>query len=212
MGLKDKKMLIISDDGRKLYHAHIPRTGGRYLCYLFLSNNYTVDLWSFNNIFYGREVPHLNYPLDEIYLSLSGYEQPIPKFTVVRNPIKRLESLINILFYLLDKTYEEPNSMEDFVRLVNCMRHYYKNGWDLDQSDFIQNCFIWKYENGFGENFCEWIDQTFDFRMPVKESLVSYPRTNYDNIKSLVFGEKFEEYAKIYFEEEMKVLGYNDLK
>jgi len=207
-------MLIISDDSRKLYHAHVPRTGGRYVRSLFLSNNYTIDLFLFkNNIFYGHEIPHLHYPLDEIYLNLSGYEQPIPKFAVVRNPINRLESIINILFYLNDKIYEEPNSMEDFVRLVNYVKYHYKEhnrSWGLDQSEFIENCFIWKYENGLGENFCDWIEQTFDFRMPIKESLVTYKHEDYDNQKKFFScGEKFKEYANVYYEGEMVILGYD---
>ena len=84
--------MLYSLGSKKIFHVHIPRTAGRYIKEIFLSNSYEVTFANYNYRFYGIEIPHLHYPL---YNCLE-YVEDSPQFAVVRNPFDRFKSHIKI--------------------------------------------------------------------------------------------------------------------
>ena len=52
--------------------------------------------------------------------------------------------------------------------------------WIRPQYEFINNeCKIWKFENGFGNNFLKWIKDEFDIF--IEDKNVFYKKFNYDD-------------------------------
>ena len=83
--------MLLSNDRIKLFFVHIPRTAGRYVKNLFISNNFK-EINLTKSLFYkGIESIHLH---DDLLKNFKEYNQN-KKFTIIRNPLKRLQSILS---------------------------------------------------------------------------------------------------------------------
>lgn len=78
--------------------------------------------------------------------------------------------------------------------------------WIKRQTEFISpQTKIWKYEDGLGENFCEWLDDEVGVSVEYKN--VDYFRAKYDRRPHCTTGTLLDFVAE-YYENDRKVLGY----
>ena len=76
--------MLIEKEQTKIYHIHVPRTGGRYISNLFDNNGYKVYFEQSRNFYKNSIIEELlTYPY---YETLYNFED-IPTFIVIRNPI-----------------------------------------------------------------------------------------------------------------------------
>jgi len=147
--------MIIND---KVYFIHIPRTGGRYIKKIFISNF---------NVKYKKEISpiesmHWHYPL---YLKKQKEMNKDSKFfTVIRDPFEKIMSTLkfdisqdkNILNKLKDRDFF-INHIEDHRNI-----HSFHNNWYRPQVDFLsQETFLWHFSLGLGDQFFSWLKNNF---------------------------------------------------
>ena len=150
--------------GDLLYFVHIPRTGGRHMWsifhkYDFVDNSQTDIEFRFN----GMLKMHLPYP----YYKTEYNFQNINTFAIIRNPINRIVSCISY-----DVSVNNSN-IEDIQTYIEKQRSHfsYHNNLFTPQVNFLNpNIKLWKYEDGFNQNFCDWIEDNFGYKIqPVKQ-------------------------------------------
>jgi hypothetical protein len=202
-------MLIYHKDIDPLYFIHIPRTGGRYLRELFIKNQYIVNHWNFNEYFFNKVVPHLQYPY---YSKFTNYGK-IKQFTLVRNPVDRFVSMFcagiikDKLVLNKNKILNNKNLLFEFIEnnINNINSH---TNWFLPQHHFLNNnCKIWKIENGLGNKFYKWMETSFKIKFKNKDIRNNY-KTDYDFNKKIKLGKKTIEYIKEFYKHDYKLLDY----
>jgi len=157
-------MTLFKKKDKEIFFVHIPRTAGRYITSLFEKNNYELFFWDFDKKVEGIEVPHLHYPHYNNYLNVEGKNH----FTVIRNPYSKFRSSINFLQHIHKTSIEEYHKLKNTQHLFDVLNNLrsnlcYYNNWYRPQNEFISDkTHIWRYENGFKNNFVEWINDTFD--------------------------------------------------
>jgi len=172
-------MIIYNKNIKKyVYFVHIPRTAGRFVSNIFKQdNNYLTYLSRFNCLYAGEDLPHLTYPkyldLDKIFIDYngSGFKMNnIPHFTVVRDPFNKFKSEMKSVL----KTKNDLNFILKCNKdsLKNFLDLHIKNNsinWHISQSSFVSVITkIWKFENGFGINFINWVKKNFNFDIKTK--------------------------------------------
>ena len=155
--------LIRKNNEDKLYFIHIPRTAGRFINRILLNNNLQLTNDHFEKIDKdtGKEIPHLHYPYYKKY-NLNN----VPYFAVVRDPVNRFVSAISQYsesrFFLLNANdvFMNQNSFNNYVNNLN---NTLKSNWFLPQHNFITDeVNVWKFENGFKDNFKKWFKEKFN--------------------------------------------------
>ena len=160
----------------QLYYVHIPRTSGRYINQLFLFNNYTSE---FDDVFDNYRVndispAHLHFPFYNYYLNADQ----IPNFTIVRNPIDKIWSALDIAYkrkmspLIKNSFLNDLENKSFFFDYIDYERSHesYHNNWFMPQINFISNkTHIYKFENGINHKFVFWMNKTLELNL-------SYPR------------------------------------
>ena len=165
------------ETGNKFFFIHIPRTAGRFL----------VENLGFN----GCEIIHpfkdehlsLTSPYVRFYVTrkIEGVQmlhahksiynkwnkiKNIPHFTIVRNPVDRFFSASS----LPDLTFNQSD-IEDWNNFNKNISEEHNTNFFRPQYEFISTkTKVWKYENGFGKDFCNWLSNIVSFSFKIKSS------------------------------------------
>ena len=132
------------ETGKRFFFIHIPRTAGRFLQENIKQNGFEPEQKIWKTID-GVEITHLHRELYEKDLDVGG----IPHISIVRDPLERYLSL-----------YSYP---------------YHPKGWFRPQVDYItDNTHIWYFENGFDNDFSNWLSSILKMEFNVKELNSNY--------------------------------------
>tara|TARA_R110002051_G_C8671565_1_gene490500 strand:- start:582 stop:1205 length:624 start_codon:yes stop_codon:yes gene_type:complete len=192
---------MLVEKGRiKLYHIHIPRTGGRYISNLFDQNGFTVHFQQTINFYRNSIVEELlTYPY---YETLYNFED-IPTFTVIRHPVDRFISVATYDFISRKiKNYGEifrtKDSLLHYIKEQQTL-HSYHNNFFTSQHKFIgPKTKLWKFEKGFDNKFVDWLNQEFNINLLWK--IILYKHINKVGIKFL------DDYEKIKIPDESRIV------
>jgi len=166
---------IVSFPETKRFHfIHIPRTAGRFFEQNLLKvNNFVwddkVNIDRQYKSIDGVELAHFHREYYEKYLDVEG----IPHITIVRNPIDRFISCSIFLRKLYGDDIDEM--LEDEMYFYSMIQNYPLSqsvNWFRSQLDFISDkTHIWKFENGFGDDFAKWVSHIVDMDIMIKSDV-----------------------------------------
>ena len=159
----------------RFFFIHIPRTAGRFLIENFLKNGYSIEhhltkerikekdipnyLWTPSE---GIEISHTHYSLYNKWKSIKD----LPSIAIVRNPIDRFFSASVRISPGFQSSFENGTAYENFFSTKG--RTNFTNWW-RPQHEFVSpHTKIWKYENGFGKDFCDWINDILPSAISLK--------------------------------------------
>ena len=166
---------------KRFLFVHIPRTAGRFLEENFVENGFESEqiLWKSVD---GIEIAHFH---NELYLKHFDDLGSIPHFTIVRNPIDRFMSCSIFLTRMYGEDIQE--AMEDPVMFHSMLENFPLTqavNWFRPQMDFItDDTNIWKFEDGFGSDFDEWLSEVLGVEYKTKN--VTYDKLDTDETKKL---------------------------
>ena len=163
--------------GKRFLFIHIPRTAGRFLEENFKYNGLQVECEIWNSID-GIEVAHFHRELYEKYLDVKG----IPHITIVRNPIDRFFSASIFLKRIYGECQEEMEDVMMFYSMLDNFPLSQGINWFRSQLDFIsEETNVWKFEDGFGIDFNNWMSQILGVEFQVKDVPYKELTTNESN-------------------------------
>ena len=147
--------------GKRVFFAHIPRTAGRFVEANLSQNDFKWNDAHLDNgkgimsIVNGFEVAHYHRDHYMKYLDVKD----IPHFSIVRNPIDRfISASIYIKRFCGDKAQEGVEDKNSFLYVLKSIPHRQSLNWFRPQIDFLRSdTHIWKFEDGFGEDFVSWL-------------------------------------------------------
>ena len=183
-------MILYKDGKKKIFFIHIPRTAGRYIRQLFLKNGYETshDQWapdpaipdSKKYLKCGIEIAHLHYPLYDL-LPIKN----LPSFTIIRNPFDRIKRFLAEEFIEEGSHFKFPLKEEHFYKGIERHRQYfsYSNNWYRPQCEFLTpNTKLWKFDWGFKDQFCKWLNVTFDLNLVSPKIKPDYAKSPVDTL------------------------------
>ena len=163
--------------GKRFLFIHIPRTAGRFLEENFKYNGFQDEYEIWNSID-GIEVAHFHRELYEKYLDVKG----IPHITIVRNPIDRFFSASIFLKRIYGECQEEMEDVMMFYSMLDNFPLSQGINWFRSQLDFIsEETNVWKFEDGFGIDFNNWMSQILGVEFQVKDVPYKELTTNESN-------------------------------
>jgi len=201
-------------DGR-FFFIHIPRTAGRFLYKNFIMNGYGVehhltkkmieekDLpnYLFRTPVEGVEISHTHCSLYSKWKSIKG----LSSIAVVRNPIDR--------FFSASWSYSRVASQSSFEDWTTCENIFSKYrlidiaNWWRPQHEFVSpHTKIWKYENGFGKKFCDWINNILPINFSIKTHV--YDQVDYDQSPGLIKTQSLVNNIKKFYHQDFKKFDY----
>ena len=147
--------------GKRIFFAHIPRTAGRFVEANLSQNDFKWDDVYLDNgkgimsIVNGFEIAHYHRDHYMKYLDTKD----IPHFSIVRNPIDRfISASIYIKRFCGDKAQEGVEDKNSFLYVLKSIPYRQSINWYRPQIDFLRSdTHIWKFEDGFGEDFVSWL-------------------------------------------------------
>ena len=160
--------------GKRFFFIHIPRTAGRFFEQNLLKvNNFVwddkVNIDRQYKSIDGVELAHFHREYYEKYLDVEG----IPHITIVRNPIDRFISCSIFLRKLYGDDIDEM--LEDEMYFYSMIQNYPLSqsvNWFRSQLDFISDkTHIWKFENGFGDDFAKWVTHILEMDIMIKSDV-----------------------------------------
>jgi len=166
---------------KRFLFVHIPRTAGRFLEENFKENGFEAEqiLWKSVD---GIEVAHFH---NELYLKHFDDLGSIPHFTIVRNPVDRFISCSIFLTRMYGEDIQE--AMEDPMMFGSMLQNFPLTqavNWFRPQIDFLTDeTNIWKFEDGFGTDFDEWLSEIIGAEYTTKD--VPYEKLAYGETKKL---------------------------
>ena len=166
---------------KRFLFVHIPRTAGRFLEENFKENGFEAEqiLWKSVD---GIEVAHFH---NELYLKHFDDLGSIPHFTIVRNPVDRFMSCSIFLTRMYGDDIQE--AMEDPMMFGSMLDNFPLTqavNWFRPQIDFLTDeTNIWKFEDGFGTDFDEWLSEIIGVEYTTKD--VTYDKLDTDETKKL---------------------------
>ena len=166
---------------KRFLFVHIPRTAGRFLEENFKENGFEAEqiLWKSVD---GIEVAHFH---NELYLKHFDDLGSIPHFTIVRNPVDRFMSCSIFLTRMYGDDIQE--AMEDPMMFGSMLQNFPLTqavNWFRPLMDFItDDTNIWKFEDGFGSDFDEWMSEILGVEYTTKD--VQYEKLAYGETKKL---------------------------
>lgn len=132
------------ETGQRFFFIHIPRSAGRFLQENIKQNGFEPEQDIWSKID-GIEISHLHRELYEKHLKVKD----IPHISVARDPLERYISL---------KSYT-----------------VYPKGWFRPSVDYItENTHIWHFEDGFGDDFSDWLSSILKMKFIVRELKKNY--------------------------------------
>ena len=190
---------------KRVCYIHIPRTGGKYVRDTLILNNYLVEIHRYNFFHRGKELPHLTYPEYDEYLNFMSLQ----KFTVVRDPVDRFLSMCRETHNLNENKIKKIlDNQEYFDEAISHFRLNNLGNWFIPQVNFLNyQTKIWKFEDGFGDEFKKWLKNNFNINVniyPNKKELGNNNTPNY--IESLT--DKQISFIKNYYYQDYKILEY----
>ena len=172
---------------RRFLFVHIPRTAGRFLEENIEENGFEPEQVIWKSVD-GIEIAHFH---NELYIKHFDDLGNIPHFTVVRNPIDRFFSCSIFLKRMYGDDIQE--AMEDPMMFHSMLENFPLTqavNWFRPQVDFLtDDTNIWKFEYGFGDDFCEWfnevvgVDFTLTERKPDTSRSLEYLDSDHTNNK-----------------------------
>ena len=166
---------------KRFLFVHIPRTAGRFLEENFKENGFEAEqvLWKSVD---GIEIAHFH---NELYLKHFDDLGSIPHFTIVRNPIDRFMSCSIFLTRMYGEDIQEM--MEDPMMFSSMLENFPLTqavNWFRPQMDFLtDDTNIWKFEDGFGSDFDEWMSEILGVEYTTKD--VTYNELSTNETKKL---------------------------
>jgi len=166
---------------KRFLFVHIPRTAGRFLEENFKENGFEAEqiLWKSVD---GIEIAHFH---NELYLKHFDDLGSIPHFTIVRNPIDRFISCSIFLTRMYGEDIQEM--MEDPIMFGSMLQNFPLTqavNWFRPQMDFLtDDTNIWKFEDGFGSDFDEWMSEILGVEYTTKD--VTYNELSTNETKKL---------------------------
>ena len=162
------KQSVVSypNSAKRFLFVHIPRTAGRCLEENFLDNGFEPEqkIWDTLD---GIEIAHFDRSLYEKHFDIND----IPHFTIVRNPIDRFISCSIFLKRMYGDDIQE--AMEDPIMFHSMLDNFPLTeavNWFRPQMDFLtDDTNIWKFEDGFGDDFSEWMSDVIGYKFTIKE-------------------------------------------
>ena len=172
---------VLTFPRKRFLFIHIPRTAGRFLEENFVENGFEAEqiLWKSVD---GIEIAHFH---NELYLKYFDDLSNIPHFTIVRNPIDRFMSCSIFLTRMYGDDIQEM--MEDPMMFGSMLQNFPLTqavNWFRPQMDFItDDTNIWKFEDGFGSDFDEWLSEILGVEYKTKD--VPYNELSTNETKKL---------------------------
>ena len=200
--------MFLKKGENKLFFVHIPRSGGRYIKYLFKDLNEYECLYGTNDKYKGVEEMHLHLKLLK---ELPEYKST-PKFTVVRDPLGRFISMMAADFSLnnhLNKKLivSDLRVFKLYLKETSSIYRCYFTNWFKPQYEFIgKDCKIWRYEDGFGKSFHDFLYKEFNIVLKVKKQKI-IAASKYDNNKTLKLKPEFIKEVKKFYRKDYTLLG-----
>jgi len=215
-------MILYKNGKKKIFFIHIPRNAGRYIRELFLKNKYETshDRWApdpqitdskkYHKC--GIEIAHLHYPLYDL-LPIKN----LPIFTIIRNPFDRIKKTLARQLISDETQLEFPLREENFYKGVEGHRKYasYHNNRYRPQYEFLSpNTKLWKFDWGFKDQFCKWLNVTFDLNILPPKINLDYNKSSLDILSIPPHIEKhlenLEPFVKKYYHQDYRL--FNSLK
>ena len=194
----------------ELFFVHIPRSGGRYINYLFKNLNGYDSWYGTNDKYKGVEQMHLHLKL----LKELPVYRSAPKFTVVRDPLDRFMSMMAGDFSLnshLNKKVivSDLKVFKLYLKDTSTLYRCFFTNWFKPQYEFIgKDCKIWRYENGFGKSFHDFLYKEFNIVLKVKKQKI-IADGRFDNKKNQMVKLKpeFIKEVKKFYRKDYTLLG-----
>jgi hypothetical protein len=194
----------------RFFFIHIPRTAGRFLMDNFIMNGYGIEHHLTKEMIEGKDVanyfwtstnevqfPHTHYPLYSKWKSIKG----LSSIAVVRNPIDKFFSASGRVSPNLQSSFENWTTYENFFSKNK------KNNWWRPQHEFVSpHTKIWRYENGFGEKFCDWINDILPINFSIKTDV--YEKRNYDQSPGLIKTKPLIDNIKKFYHQDFEKFDY----
>ena len=190
----------------KFFFIHIPRTAGRFLVENFLKKGYSVEHHLTQERIKEKEIPNYFWtPVDGVEIAHTHYSlyskwksiKDLPSIAVVRNPIDRFFSASGRMPSRFQSSVENWTTFENFFSKA-VLTH--SHNWGRPQHEFVSpHTNIWKYEDGFGKNFCDWINNI----LPVDISITPQPtdKHSYDGQKLIKTKPLIDNIKKFYHQD-----------
>lgn len=192
-------MPVYKRDTKRFHFIHIPRTAGRFVESVIEDNNFELENDLPNEI-EGVERLHLHRDLYEKYLNIKG----ITNITIIRNPIDRFFSCSIFLKRMYGDDIQE--AMEDPIMFSMMLKNFPLTqavNWFRPLSDFItEDTYIWKFENGFKNEFEEWISDVLNFPFNVRD--VPYKKLSTDETNKLNKSDRLIQNIKQFWREDIE--------
>ena len=166
---------------KRFLFVHIPRTAGRFLEENIEENGFEPEQVIWKSVD-GIEVAHFH---NELYLKHFDDLGSIPHFTIVRNPVDRFISCSIFLTRMYGEDIQEM--MEDPMMFSSMLENFPLTqavNWFRPQVDFLtDDTNIWKFEDGFGSDFDEWLSDILGVEYKTKD--VPYNELSTNETKKL---------------------------
>ena len=192
-------MPVYRQDKKRFHFIHIPRTAGRFVESVIEDNNFKLEN-DLSNEIEGVERLHLHRDLYEKYLDIKG----ITNIAIIRNPIDRFFSCSIFLKRMYGNDIQE--AMEDPIMFSMMLKNFPLTqavNWFRPLSDFItEDTYIWKFENGFKDEFEEWISDVLNFPFTVRD--VPYKKLSTDETNKLNKSDRLIENIKQFWREDIE--------
>ena len=183
-------MIVYKNGKKKIFFIHIPRNAGRYIRQLFLKNGYEtshyqwapdpaiLDSKKYHKC--GIEIAHLHYPLYDL-LPIKN----LPIFTIIRNPFDRIKRFLAQELIKEESNLKFPLKEEHFYHGIEKHRQYlsYHSNLYRPQHEFLApNTKLWKFDWGFKDQFCKWLNVTFDLNVVSSKINLDYGKSTMDTL------------------------------
>ena len=176
-----EKVVSYPNPTKRFLFVHIPRTAGRFLEENIEENGFEPEQVIWKSVD-GIEVAHFH---NELYLKHFDDLGSIPHFTIVRNPVDRFMSCSIFLTRMYGDDIQE--AMEDPMMFSSMLQNFPLTqavNWFRPQIDFLtDDTNIWKFEDGFGSDFDEWMSEILGVEYTTKD--VQYEKLAYGETKKL---------------------------
>ena len=166
---------------KRFLFVHIPRTAGRFLEENILNHGFEPEQVIWKSVD-GIEIAHFHAELYQKHFDDLG---SIPHFTIVRNHVDRFMSCSIFLTRMYGDDIQE--AMEDPMMFGSMLQNFPLTqavNWFRPQIDFLtDDTNIWKFEDGFGSDFDEWMSEILGVEYTTKD--VQYEKLAYGETKKL---------------------------
>lgn len=172
----------------KIYVAHPPRTGGRYLQHLLIANGWSAYHNIYDVIYKGQEIPHCDLSRYRDFIDLEN----VKVIGIARDPLQRYTSILSII--------RNFNNSE-------LRRWKYSNCFTPQSKFFPQSAHIWKFEDGFGADFNEWACDVTSSQLPLEPEV---PKTDFDGFDKIETTQEMKAFCSVFYFEDYVRFRYGD--